>query len=124
MRGTRLAVALSLLASGALDAAGRTPVEKLLTDTPSSQSYDAHLLLLTEEPHMAGTPRNDALADYVRDRFVEYGLEEVSFHDTPALLAYPRAAKLTILGAREQQLDLREAPYAADKDSRLYDDPS
>ena len=100
------------------------PVEQVLASVPTGDSYGKHLLLLTEEPHMAGTPRNDALADYVREQFIEYGLDEASFHDTPALLAFPRSARLTILKPSKQELPLAEAPHAPDKDSRLYDDPS
>jgi N-acetylated-alpha-linked acidic dipeptidase len=72
---------------------------------------------------MAGTERNLALAEYVRDRFREYGLDEVSFHEFPALLSFGRSAALAIREPVDQALNLREDPYPADKDSRLYDDP-
>ena len=45
---------------------------------------------------MAGTERNHALAEYVRDRFREYGLDEVNFHEFPALLSFPKSAALAI----------------------------
>ena len=97
--------------------------ERILSATPNSESYGKHLLLLTEEPHMAGTDRNHALAEYVRDRFREYGLDEVNFHEFPALLSFPRSAALAIQKPEAQSLNLREDPYPADKDSRLYDEP-
>ena len=99
-------------------------VEKLISSVPDAASYGKHLLHLTEEPHMAGTPRNDALADYVRERFLEYGLDEATFHDSPALLSFPKHAKLTILEPERKELALAEDPYGPDKDSRLYDDPT
>ncbi len=99
-------------------------VERILSAAPNSASYGKHLLYLTEEPHMAGTERNHALAEYVRDRFREYGLDEVSFHEFPALLSFPKSAALAIRGPLDQTFDLREDPYPADKDSRLYDDPA
>src|SRR5918993_1829874 len=71
-------------------------VERILAEAPNGESYGKHLLHLTEEPHMAGTPRNFALAEYVRDRFREYGLDEVGFHEFPALLSFPRSAALSI----------------------------
>jgi N-acetylated-alpha-linked acidic dipeptidase len=123
-----LAAALGLLALplavAAEEESSGAGVERLLATVPSGESYGRHLLELSEEPHMAGTPRNDALADYLRDRFRDYGFDEAGFHDLPALLAYPRAASLEILKPRRQALDLREAPHGPDKDSRLYDDPS
>ena len=71
-------------------------VEQILSAAPNAASYGKHLLLLTEEPHMAGTERNHALAEYVRDRFREYGLDEVNFHEFPALLEFPQ-----VRGARD-----------------------
>jgi len=99
-------------------------VERILSAAPSSTSYGKHLLLLTEEPHMAGSARNHALAEYVRDRFREYGLDEVTYHEFPALLSFPRSAALAIRTPVQQKFDLREDSHPADKDSRLYDDAS
>ena len=99
-------------------------VEQILSTAPNAASYGKHLSLLTEEPHMAGTERNHALAEYVRDRFREYGLDEVNFHEFPALLSYGKSAALAIRTPVDQTLDLREDAYPADKDSRLYDDPA
>ena len=114
---------LPLLLASALAQAAPRSVEEILSATPDAEVYGKHLLHLTEEPHMAGTPRNDELADYVRDRFLEYGLDEAHFHVLPALLAFPKHAKLTILKPVEKTLSLAEDPHPEDKDSRLYDDP-
>ena len=124
----RLIAVLAIL-SAALPAAAAEPTapsgaEQILSAAPNATSYDKHLLLLTEEPHMAGTERNLALAEYVRARFREYGLDEVSFHEFPALLSFGKSASLAIRSPVEQALNLREDPYPADKDSRLYDDPA
>jgi N-acetylated-alpha-linked acidic dipeptidase len=98
--------------------------EQVLTVTPDGESYGRHLLYLTEEPHMAGTERNLALAEYVRDRFREYGVDEVSFHEFPALLSFPKSAALTIKSPVDEALNLNEDSHQADKDSKLYDDPA
>ncbi len=98
-------------------------VETLLRTTPTAESFARHLRYLTEEPHPAGSPRNMELADYVRDRFIEYGLEEVHFHDTPALLSRPVSASVELEGPLRVKLKLAEEPYAADKDSYLYREP-
>ena len=122
-RSSRSLRFLRCAASRGGGAAATPDAERILSATPNADSYDKHLLLLTEEPHMAGTERNLALAEYVRDRFREYGLDEVSFHEFPALLSFPRSAALAIAKPVDQALNLREDPYPADKDSRLYDDP-
>lgn len=108
------------LAQGEVDPAD---VEALARSIPSAESFARHLLYLTEEPHQTGTPRNMELADYVRDRFREYGLDEVRFHDTPALMTYGRAASVEIVTPVALKLKLGEDPVAGDKDSYLYEDP-
>lgn len=119
------AVALLGAATIALSGAAAPPdAEEIIRTTPTTAAYGAHLLLLTEEPHQAGTPRNMELADYVRDRFLEYGLEEVTFHDTPALLSFGRAATAEVVAPERVALRLAEEPCPADKDSHLYRDPA
>jgi N-acetylated-alpha-linked acidic dipeptidase len=98
--------------------------EKLILSVPSSLQFGAHLLYLTEEPHQTGSPRNYELADYVRDRFLEYGLEDVHFHDTPALIGYGRSLLVEITGPQKKKLKLAEDSYPPDKDSGLYSDGS
>ena len=106
------------------DSPAAPDVERILMAAPSPVSYGNHLLVLTEQPHMAGTDRNHMLAEYVRDRFREYGLDEVRFHEFPALLSYAKSASLSIATPTRTKLELREDPYPADKDSRLYDSPA
>ncbi len=106
---------------------GRGPgggAEEILLRAPAADSFARHLRHLTAEPHRTGTPRNMELADYVRDRFREYGLEDVRFHDTPALLSSPVSASVEILAPARRKLALREAPIPEDDDSDLYDDPA
>jgi N-acetylated-alpha-linked acidic dipeptidase len=97
--------------------------ERFLLSIPSPESFGAHLLYLTEEPHPAGSRRNMELADYVRDRFLEYGLEDVHFHDTPALYSHGREAAASIVKPIELALKLKEDPHPEDKDSYLYSEP-
>ncbi|HEY7697501.1 MAG TPA: M28 family peptidase [Vicinamibacteria bacterium] len=104
-------------------AARQLEAERVLLSIPSPEGFGAHLLYLTEEPHPAGSKRNMELADYVRDRFLEYGLEDVHFHDTPALYSYGREASVDILEPVELSLKLKEDPHPEDKDSYLYSEP-
>ena len=99
-------------------------MERILTTAPNGDSYGRHLLYLTEEPHLAGTARNYAVAEYVRDRFREYGLDEVNYHEFPALLSFPKSASLAIAAPVPQAFNLAEDPWPADKDSKLYADPA
>lgn len=110
--------------AGAADLPPLSDVEKILVSAPNPDSYGKHLLHLTEEPHMAGTPRNRELAEYIRDRFREYGFDEVSFHEFPALVSFGKSAKLSMRKPARVAFNLGEDPYPADKDSNLYADPA
>jgi N-acetylated-alpha-linked acidic dipeptidase len=103
---------------------GRPRVEEILSGTPDADSFGQHLRYLTAEPHRAGTPRNMKLADYVRDHFREFGLDEVRFHDTPALLSSPVSSSVELVAPVRRKLKLREDRIPEDPDSDLYDDPS
>jgi N-acetylated-alpha-linked acidic dipeptidase len=53
-----------------------------------AMARDAHALL-TADPHVAGSPRDRVLAEWVRDRWREYGLERVEIVEHEVLLPYP-----------------------------------
>ncbi len=120
------AAGLAFLSAGVAHAEGdrQKDAEALVRRVPNADSYGRHLRILTEEPHQTGTPRNMELAEYVRDRFREYGLEDVHFHDTPALMTYGRAASVEIVSPVSMRLKLSEDPVPGDKDSHLYEDPT
>lgn len=44
---------------------------------------------MTREPHLAGTGPDKKLADYVKDAFQSYGLDEVEVSDYDVLLDFP-----------------------------------
>ena len=96
--------------------------ERLILSIPSSRQFGDHLLYLTEEPHQTGSPRNYELANYVRDRFREYGWEDVHFHDTPALIGYGQSVLVEITEPSRKKLKMAEDPHPEDKDSNLYAD--
>ena len=115
-------LAASVAGQAARSAEARDGAEAILLSLPSAGIYGRHLLHLTEEPHPTGSARNMDLADYVRDRFIEYGLEDVRFHDTPALLSRGVSASVELVRPDRLRLKLAEDPHPADKDSFLYRD--
>src|SRR5207247_10495400 len=60
---------------------------KFLALPSSEKAREAHAYL-TAEPHVAGTPRDRVLADWVRDRWREYGLDDVQITEHEVLLPY------------------------------------
>lgn len=85
-------------------------------DTPSPQRARQWLFALTEEPHVAGTPAQQKVVEFVRDRFKEFGLAtEMVKYDV--FLNYPKSVSLRITEPREEKLALVEDVYSRDKDS-------
>ena len=72
----------------ARSAARERSIERRFVALPSpDNARDAHAFL-TAEPHVAGSPRDRVLADWVRDRWREYGLEQVEIVEHEVLLSY------------------------------------
>jgi N-acetylated-alpha-linked acidic dipeptidase len=76
-----------------------------------------HFRILTEAPHPSGSERNRELADYVRARFVEYGLEEVAIRRYDVLLPLPRKVAVSMVAPDARSFALKEDGYPEDKDS-------
>ncbi|MBI3932933.1 MAG: M28 family metallopeptidase [Acidobacteria bacterium] len=90
--------------------------ERAFLATPSADKARRWLQTLTEEPHVAGTPQEKALAEYVRDRFREMGLEaDIVRYDV--FLNHPKSVTARLVEPVEEELALREEPIPGDKDS-------
>ena len=90
--------------------------EKVFLDTPTPARAGRWLAQLTEDPHVAGTPQEKKLADFVLARFKEFGLEaETTRYDV--FLNHPKSVSLKLVAPTELELALREEPYDVDKDS-------
>ncbi len=60
---------------GFRSSAGETALESRFLSVPDPKRAEEHLRILTQAPHMAGTPEDKATADYVAQKFREAGLE-------------------------------------------------
>ena len=61
--------------SGFRDAAGEREVEERFMAVPDPKLAEEHLRILTEAPHIAGSPEDKATAEYVAKKFREAGLD-------------------------------------------------
>jgi N-acetylated-alpha-linked acidic dipeptidase len=98
-------------------AARQAAVEARLAALLDNDSVGRHFRYLTEEPHVAGSERNKALADYIAARFRDYGLEDVRLHRYDVLLPYPEEVRVTMLAPYRFEPTLREDGYPQDKDT-------
>jgi len=100
--------------SASIEAQQRGEAEFLTTPTPDQARR--WLRRLTEEPHVAGTPGDHAVALFIRDRLREFGLEAdlAPYH---VLLNYPKQVSLRLVEPAPQELSLFEDGNLRDKDS-------
>jgi N-acetylated-alpha-linked acidic dipeptidase len=61
--------------SGFRDVAGEQEIEKRFLAVPDPKLAEEHLRILTQAPHIAGSPEDKATAEYVAKKFREAGLE-------------------------------------------------
>jgi N-acetylated-alpha-linked acidic dipeptidase len=73
---------------------------------------------LTAEPHPAGSPRNNELAQWVAAQWREQGLEDVTIHQYEVLNSSPRDVSLEMIAPKKYRAMLREAPYEVDPDTK------
>ena len=90
-------------------------IERRFVTMPSpARAREAHAFL-TAEPHVAGTPRDRALAEWVRDRWKEYGLERVEISEHEVLLPYADDVRVEMMqGERIWRATLKEDPLPGD----------
>ena len=90
--------------------------EKILLETPTPENARRWLFQLTEEPHVAGTPAEKKVAEWVRDKMKEFGLD-VEMVKYDVFLNHPKSVSLKMVEPREEPLSLMEDNVPQDKDS-------
>jgi len=93
----------------------RSTEGRFLTLPSPDKAREAHALL-TSDPHVAGTPRDRFLAEWVRDRWREYGLEQVEIVQHDVLLPYATDVAVEI-PARGWRATLKEDAIEGDPSS-------
>jgi N-acetylated-alpha-linked acidic dipeptidase len=98
-------------------------IERKFRALPSrTRARDAHSFL-TAEPHVAGSPRDRLLAEWVRDRWRDYGLEQVEVVEHEVLLPYATDVQVS-MSVRPGAAGGRPAAWRATfKESAVDGDP-
>jgi N-acetylated-alpha-linked acidic dipeptidase len=91
--------------------------ERYLSLTSTERIKDFHRYL-TLEPHPAGSPRNNDLAQWVADQWRRQGLEDVSIHEYEVLNSRPREISLEMVEPAHFRASLREDAYDVDRDTK------
>jgi len=79
---------------GFRDAAAENATEVRFLAVPDPKLAEEHLRVLTQAPHMAGTPEDKATADYVAQKFRDAGLE-TEIVEYKVWMNYPRKSAWT-----------------------------
>jgi len=98
--------------SGFRDVAAEVDIEKRFLAVPDPKLAEEHLRILTQAPHIAGSPEDKATAEYVANRFREAGLQ-TEIIEYKVWMNYPAEvsvdltapAGVTMHGPRREQVD-------------------
>jgi N-acetylated-alpha-linked acidic dipeptidase len=95
------------------------PIEKTFLSLPDAESIRNAHLHLADQPHMAGTPRDFALAEWTRDEFKRFGLEDVEITTHEVMLSWPEEVTVELTAPRAWRATMREEPIEADKYTQI-----
>ena len=112
----------SVVQSGALfgfmaaSARAEQELERRFLALPSADRAREYHRFLTSVPHVAGSDRNRLLAEWMRDRWKEYGIDEVSIVEHEVLLPWPEEVSVEI-AAQSWKARVVEDPIPGDPDT-------
>ena len=90
--------------------------EAAFTAEISTDSISSLHLALTKRPHIAGSPASDAVADLLRKRLAESGLE-TEVHQFEVYLSTPKSIAVDLIEPAKEALNVREPADPRDPDS-------
>ena len=99
-------------------ASQRALEKKLLASVSAARIRDGHRHL-AGKPHVAGTARDRELAEWTRDQFLSYGLEQVEIVTHEVLLPYPIEVSVEMTAPVQWRASMREDPIAGDEYTQI-----
>ena len=93
-------------------------IENKFKSIPTPDEERRQHRIFTQEPHIAGSKRNNELADYIADEWKKQGLEDVVIHRYDVYGTNPKSASLEMIAPTHYQAVLREPPLPGDDDSK------
>ena len=103
------------------DAATLNAYTRSIDKNLSAERMVAYLKHFTAEPHIAASPRNNALAQYVLDEWKSYGLEDVHKTQYDVLLSFPESIRVEIVSPKKVALALKEDAIPEDPSTLRLD---
>lgn len=87
----------------------------------SPENMDRYLQYFTSIPHVASSPRNNQLAEFVLEEWKKWGLDDVHLVPYDVLLSFPEKIEIELLSPQRYTLKLREQSYDEDPDTSRQD---
>ena len=113
-----IAAAQSILGFTSASSAREIEIENKFKSIPTPDEERRQHRIFTQEPHIAGSKRNNELADYIADEWKKQGLEEVVIHRYDVYGTNPKSASLEMIAPTHYQAVLHETPLPGDDDSK------
>src|SRR5271166_2819468 len=110
--------------SGFRDVAGEREVEKKFMAVPDPKLAEEHLQILTQAPHIAGSPEDKATAEYVAKKFRDAGLE-TEIVEYKVWLNYPAEIRVDLTAPDGVEMHGPHREHVADPghEDPFQDDP-
>jgi N-acetylated-alpha-linked acidic dipeptidase len=108
----------SILGFTPTSSARESEVETKFKSIPSPDEERRQHRIFTAEPHVAGSKRNNELADYIAAEWRKQGLEDVIIRRYDVYGTNPKSASLEMVAPTHYQATLREASLDPDPDSK------
>ena len=93
-------------------------VEQQFKAIPSPEEEKRQHRIFTQEPHIAGSERNNELARYVAEEWKKQGLEDVVIHRYDVYTTFAKSTSLELVAPVKFNASLRERPYDVDPDTK------
>src|SRR5271154_4195270 len=108
----------SILGFTPASAAHETEIENKFKSIPTPDEERRQHRIFTAEPHVAGSKRNNELADYIASEWRKQGFDDVVIRRYDVYGTNPKSASLEMIAPVHYQAVLREAPLDGDPDSK------
>ncbi|MGE5055344.1 MAG: M28 family metallopeptidase [Acidobacteriota bacterium] len=110
--------AQTILGFSPSSAAREREIESKFKAIPNPDEERRQHRIFTQAPHVAGSKRNNELAEYIRDEWKKQGLEDVVIRRYDVYGTNPKSASLEMIAPTHYQALLRETPIESDADSK------
>jgi len=95
-------------------------LEQRFRGAVSTDRLSAFHAALTKQPHLAGTPASNAVADYLKKTLTDAGLD-VDVFEYRAYLSFPKSIAVDLIAPVAQALRVTEPPNDLDPDTKRAD---